>query len=72
MADVTFITLLLSNLRLLFLMRLAEDDDNSKIFVYQFYKTYIQSYFVPSLLHIEQILSKLERVFQWLPLTQTT
>ena len=71
-ADVTFITLLLSNLRLLFLMRLAEDDDNSKIFVYKFYKTYIQSYFVPSLLHIEQILSKLERVFQWLPLTQTT
>ena len=34
---------------------------------YKCYKTYAQSYFVPSLLQIKQILNKLERVFQWLP-----
>ena len=34
---------------------------------YKSYKNYIQSCFVPSLLQIEQILNKLERMFQWLP-----
>ena len=29
--------------------------------------TYIQSYFLPSLLQLEQILNKLEKGFQWLP-----
>ena len=36
---------------------------------YKCYKTYIKSCFVPSLLQTEQILNKLERMFQWLPLT---
>ena len=43
-----------------------------KMFVYNFYKNYVQSYFVPSLLQIEEMLNKLERVFQWLPTTQPT
>ena len=29
--------------------------------------TYIQSYFLPNLLQIEQILNKLEKGLQWLP-----
>ena len=43
-----------------------------KIFVYKRCKNYTQSYFVPSLLQIEWKLKKLEKVFQWLPPTQTT
>ena len=82
--DVTVITLLLSqtygcansyrlfNVRDRYWWHQQKGQHTFKIFVYIFYKTYIQSYFVPSLLEIEYILIKIERVFQWLHPTQPT
>ena len=76
--DITFITLLFSNLRLnnfLPIVQCARQEMMTsakglvyfKNLCYKSYKNYIQSCFVPSLLQIEQILNKLERTFQWLP-----
>ena len=73
-ADITFITLLLSQIDVctssyrLFnvpvMITSAKGPTNFQNLCYKCYKSYIQSYFVPNLLQIEQILKKLERVFQ--------
>ena len=80
-ADITFITLLLSQIYVcttsyrLFNVpgRKWWHQQSSQYFknlCYKCYKTYIQSCFVPSFLQTEQMSKKLERMFQWLPATE--